>query len=123
MAIGFPSMEKESFLIFLEKDLLKTITFVLSGLTFKPHSLQYASSVERQFFRPFSVSERRTKSSANDREFISQLFISSDLQFFSKMLCMSLIKMLKSNGLRLQPCLTPSLLAIGMEKLPPDLII
>ena len=49
MEIGLPSIEKDSFLIFLVNGLLKTKALVLSGLTFRPHSLHYDSKEEMQF--------------------------------------------------------------------------
>ena len=46
ISMGWPSIEKRRFFIFLVKDLLKTTTFVFDRLTLRPQSEQYFSSLD-----------------------------------------------------------------------------
>ena len=63
-------------------------------------------------------SESMTRSSANERDdkFKESIFIGK--QVLSKILCISFTNRLKSRGLRLQPCFTPTFDLIGGENSP-----
>ena len=105
-------MTKLSILSFRSIDLpclLKTIILVFFWLIFNFHLLAYFPNLCKLLFKPASVSERISKSSAYIKQLLSlccNLMGSQLLSLSSWKL--SLTNKLNNNGLKLHPCLTPS---------------
>ena len=82
------------------------MTFVLAKLIIKPHLRQYVSNLSIHLFRPCDDSERKTKSSANNRQLVDNAFTLTGSQELSNIQGKSDKYKLNNNGLRTQRCFT-----------------